>query len=179
MECAVSRLLSRPSAAVFKLRNIKLCRRLSEEITMASVATQCIPPEVLAEKYFLLMQDMISKLQHHFRESGLTQKQIAARVGKQPAVVSRCLAGQENITTRTLHDLARGMDCRWEFDLVPLSTLQPSNRPIPDRPNENRNIQVRVEIIGSSGLPTTSPTASSSAPLKTIVVNKSVKPKRG
>lgn len=94
------------------------------------VAELAIPAEVLAEQYFGFMQDLISKIQHRFRFVGLTQKNIAARLKRQPAVISRWLSGQENMTVRTMHDLARAMDCRLEINLVPLDQVRPSNRPI-------------------------------------------------
>jgi hypothetical protein len=97
---------------------------------MSAFTAATIPSEVLSEQYHLLLHDLVSQLQHRFREIDLTQKQIGGKIHKQPAVVSRCLAGQENMTVRTMHDLARGMNCRLEISLQPLDKLRPSNRPI-------------------------------------------------
>lgn len=87
-----------------------------------------IPDEVLAEQWFGFIHSVISKLQAAYRESGLTQKDIAERTGKAPAVVSRCLSGQQNMTTRTMYELARGMGYRIEVSFQPLDKLQRANR---------------------------------------------------
>jgi hypothetical protein len=101
---------------------------------MTSVTENRIAPEALAEQYYYLLQKLIGKLQDRFRNTpGLTQKTIAQKTGKQEAVVSRCLAGQENMTLRTMHDLARGMDCRLDIELTPLAKIVPANRPIAQR----------------------------------------------
>ena len=83
---------------------------------------------VLAEQWYSFIHKLISQLQHAFRASKLTQKSIADRLGKRPEVVSRCLAGQKNMTIRTMHDLARAMDCRLEIVVRPLSEVTPTNR---------------------------------------------------
>lgn len=87
-----------------------------------------IPPAVLAEQWFGLMHRLIEAMQKQFRNSGLTQHDIARRIGKAPAFISRCLSGQQNMTMRTLHDIARALGCRVEVSLVPLAELPMANR---------------------------------------------------
>lgn len=93
-----------------------------------------IPDDVLAEQWYGLMHQVIGKVQEAYREaakSGLNQKTIAARLGKKsPEVISRCLSGQKNMTLRTLHELARAMDCRLDVSVTPLKNIQPSNRTV-------------------------------------------------
>lgn len=87
-----------------------------------------ISEDILAEQWFSFIHGMIAKLQVAFRKSGFSQKQVARMLGKQPAVVSRCLTGQQNMTVRTMHDIARAVGCRLEINLVPIRDLKPASR---------------------------------------------------
>jgi plasmid maintenance system antidote protein VapI len=99
-----------------------------DEIAMKTT-TQRIPPEVLAEQWYSFMHQLIGAMQVSFRQAGdvINQKVMAERLGKKPSFISRCLSGQQNMTIRTIHDLARSMDCRLEIRLRSLSSLQPAN----------------------------------------------------
>jgi hypothetical protein len=88
---------------------------------------QRIPEVVLDEQWFGFVHNLIEQMQATFRNSAKEQKFIAARLGKAPSVISRCLSGQQNMTIRTIHDLARAMDCRLEVAFRPLKDLAPSN----------------------------------------------------
>jgi transcriptional regulator with XRE-family HTH domain len=86
-------------------------------------ALQRISRDELAERWFAFQHELLTQLQGAARAAaarGLTQENIADRLGKDPAFVSRCLRGQQNMTTRTMHDLARAMDCRLDIRLEPL-----------------------------------------------------------
>jgi len=100
-----------------------------------------IPDDVLAEHWFGFVHELIGRLQNAFRDaranSGLTQKEIGERLGKGPAFISRCLSGQQNMTIRTMHDLARAMGYRLEIGLQPLSSLSRANH----QPQANRPAQ--------------------------------------
>jgi len=99
---------------------------------MTNSTAERIPNEVLAQQWFAFIHRAIGGLQVAFRtehkRSGLTQKDIAQKLGKHEATVSRCLSGQQNMTLRTLHNLARAMDCRMEIKFSPLAGVQPTNR---------------------------------------------------
>ncbi len=91
-----------------------------------------IPQQVLEEQWYSLLHKLIEKMQVAYRNAqrdnpSLNQKVIAARLGRKPSFVSRCLSGQQNMTIRTIHDLARGMDCRLEVSFQPLKLLPRSN----------------------------------------------------
>ena len=90
-----------------------------------------IPEEQLAQQWFGFLQKIIGELQQDFREeqkkNGPPQKDIAIRIGKDAGFVSRCLSGQQNMTMRTLHNLARGMDYRLDVHLAGLDRVQPRN----------------------------------------------------
>lgn len=99
-------------------------------MSVQNLTAERIPEERLAEQWYGLLHKVIAGLQAVYRKRSpeLTQKLIAARLGKRPEVVSRCLSGQKNMTLRTLHDLARAMDCRLDIVVTPLSSLTPTNR---------------------------------------------------
>jgi hypothetical protein len=89
-----------------------------------------ISPEVLAEQWYGFMHGLIGQMQGAYRvaqSNGVNQKIMAERIGAKPAFVSRCLSGQQNMTVRTIHNLARAMDCRLEVAFRPLGTLTASN----------------------------------------------------
>lgn len=86
-----------------------------------------IPEDVLNEQWFSLLHSVLGNLQATFRRVGISQEEIGARIGMDPARVSKCLRGQQNMTLKTMHKLARGMDCRLEIALCDLKTLTPSN----------------------------------------------------
>ena len=105
-----------------------------------------IEEDVLAEQWFSFMHSMIQGMQAAYRasqENGeITQKKMAERLGKNPSFVSRCLSGQQNMTARTIHDLARAMDCRLEVKFRPLKSIPPSNNPAAG------NARERSEMLG-------------------------------
>jgi hypothetical protein len=91
-----------------------------------------IPPYVLDEQWFGFVHKLIEQMQIAFRNAQagdqLNQKKMGIRLGKKPSFVSRCLSGQKNMTIRTIHDLARAMNCRLEVTLRPLVSLKPVNK---------------------------------------------------
>ena len=90
--------------------------------------TTMIPREVLGEQWFSFRHKVLEGLQSAFRVCGLTKDQIAKRLGKDAATINRCLRGQQNMTLRTMHDLARAMGFRLRVEFDELSALPPSNR---------------------------------------------------
>lgn len=89
-----------------------------------------IPKEDLAELWFSFNHNVLGQLQSKARKlkkDGITQEVIAARLGVGPAVVSRRLKGRQNMSMRTMHDLARAMGCRLRVSVDDLSALAPSN----------------------------------------------------
>lgn len=94
---------------------------------MSKASSIRIPEEVLTENWYGFMHDLIDEMQRAFLKSGLSQDEIAERLGRDPAFVSRCLRGQSNMTVRTANNIARSMDCRLDVSFLALSELQPSN----------------------------------------------------
>lgn len=54
---------------------------------------------------------------HDAKEAGLSQRALAERLGKDPAVVNRMLNGEQNLTLRSIAELAwaLGLDVAFEF----------------------------------------------------------------
>jgi len=88
-----------------------------------------IPDQELAELWFSFKQNALDKLQTAFRRGNLSQEDIAVRLGRDPATISRCLRGRTDMNLRTMHDLARGMGCRLRIELDHLDGILPVNRP--------------------------------------------------
>lgn len=57
------------------------------------------------------------------KEQGLTQKELARRLGADPGRVSKLLRGDANVTVNTLCDMARAMDARVEVEVRPLEEI--------------------------------------------------------
>ena len=88
--------------------------------------------EELDERWYGFFDGLVGKLQHRFyqfsEETGLSQKDIAERLGRKDATyISRCLAGQKNMTLKTIFELARAMDSRLDVDITPLAQLPKAN----------------------------------------------------
>lgn len=88
------------------------------------VINKRIPDEQLADYWFDLRHAVFEQLTARFRESGLRQKDIAERLGqKSEARVSKWLNGRENLTLRTMSDIARAIGCRLEVRVRPLKDI--------------------------------------------------------
>lgn len=88
---------------------------------------QRIPEDRLAEYWFDVQQIAFKKLREVFQGSGLRQEDLVDRLGKDKGQVSRWLRGTDNVTLRTMSNLARAMDCRLSVEFEPLSQLKKSN----------------------------------------------------
>jgi transcriptional regulator with XRE-family HTH domain len=93
-----------------------------------SDAVEQIPGDELAELWFGFKQQVLDKLQSAFRRSKMKQEELAARLGLDPATVSRCLRGRRDMGLRTMYELARGMGYRLRIEIDRLDEVQPVNR---------------------------------------------------
>jgi transcriptional regulator with XRE-family HTH domain len=57
------------------------------------------------------------------QEDGFTQKDLADRLGMDPGLLSRRLKGEQDMRLETLSDLGRGLGCRIDVSLVPLTQV--------------------------------------------------------
>src|SRR5262249_31956967 len=58
------------------------------------------------------------------RESGFSQKDLAARINMDEGQLSRRLRGDYDLKLETLSDLARGLECRIDVRLTPLAEVR-------------------------------------------------------
>jgi transcriptional regulator with XRE-family HTH domain len=95
---------------------------------MNASADKAIPESQLAEHWFAAQHESFERLAALFRASGLKQKDLADRLGKDESQVSRWLKGRRRLTSRAMSDLARAMDHRFEVHFTDLKAVQPTNR---------------------------------------------------
>ncbi|HEV2853167.1 MAG TPA: helix-turn-helix transcriptional regulator [Thermoanaerobaculia bacterium] len=65
-----------------------------------------------------LIIEVTEALARALRSSGLTQSELAARLGKTKGFVSQIMGGGNNLTLRTLADVAGAIGCRVQVKLV-------------------------------------------------------------
>ena len=91
-----------------------------------------IPESVLAEHWFSFMHGLLGEIQRAYRrvheKEGLTQKDIAQRLNRDQGFISRRLRGQQNMTVRTMNNIARAMGCRLNVSLDSLDELPVANK---------------------------------------------------
>lgn len=88
--------------------------------------------ELLAEDPAGLRQEELileatEALARALRTSGLTQSELAARLGKTKGFVSQILGGGKNLTLRTLADVAGALGCKVQIQLRAEKTVQPAS----------------------------------------------------
>ena len=95
-----------------------------------------ISEEQLAEYWYAFMHSLLNEVTAVYRKrEALSQKDIAVRLGRDPASISRWMSGRQNMTVRTINNIARAMDCRLRVSLDDLETVQPANRNVIFRAN--------------------------------------------
>jgi transcriptional regulator with XRE-family HTH domain len=72
-------------------------------------------PDGLRQEELIL--DATEALAQALRSSGLTQSELAARLGKTKGFVSQILGGGKNLTLRTLADVAGALGCKVQIQL--------------------------------------------------------------
>ena len=95
---------------------------------MNAPADKAIPESQLAEHWFAAQHEAFERLAALFHASGLKQKDLADRLGKDESQVSRWLKGRRRLTSRAMSDLARAMDHRFEVHFTDLKAVRPTNR---------------------------------------------------
>jgi len=83
-----------------------------------------------AEALILDSTELISELMH---EKGLTRAELAKLIGKTRGFVSQVLAGNRNMTLRTLADLAYALDARISIFAQPLESVNGQSAGAPMR----------------------------------------------
>lgn len=75
----------------------------------------------LWEEYNSTLNRAYIAMRRSFQRSGLTQDQLAAKLGVDKGLISKRLKGVENLTLKTLSFMANAMGCRLEINYVPYS----------------------------------------------------------
>ena len=83
--------------------------------------------EALAEHWFNVKHMAFDRLLDSFKKSGLKQTDVAKRLGSDEARVSKWLRGKENLTLRTMSNLARALGYRLVIQFEALDQLKKSN----------------------------------------------------
>jgi transcriptional regulator with XRE-family HTH domain len=93
----------------------------------------------------LLYAEVVEHLRAIIRELGLTQHDIATRLGRSDARVSHLMSGRENLTLRTLADLGWALGLRFEMVAVPLADR--ADTPARDDPPAPRWLGRHAQLV--------------------------------
>jgi transcriptional regulator with XRE-family HTH domain len=106
-----------------------------------------IPAEELAGALTSLRAEVTRTINSYLGTRGLTQSELAEQMGVTPGRVSQILAGDENLTLRTLATVAAALGARFE---VALQRDEPQ-ADVPIRPAEkvNKQPQPAADVAGA------------------------------
>lgn len=65
----------------------------------------------------------------HYKTTGITQQNLADKLGVHRSFVNRKLSGEGNLTLRTIADFAWALDCDVDFELVPTRSASHNYKP--------------------------------------------------
>ena len=130
---------------------------------MTEKRNQRIPDEVLAEQWFGARLLAFDKLLAAFRQTGLEQKDIAEILGKKTSQISRWLRGYDNVTFRTLSNLARALDCRLDVEFTPQKDMVQPNYAFDSRRAEKESRPEYAMLFFGATDPHTSVSSTSTA----------------
>ena len=71
-----------------------------------------IPDSIFWDDYYENLHAAYNSLRDTFKASGLSQDELASRLGVNKSVISRRLNGSENLTIKTLSQMGTAMECR-------------------------------------------------------------------
>jgi transcriptional regulator with XRE-family HTH domain len=66
-----------------------------------------------------LIIEVTEALARALRNTGITQTELAAKLGKSKGFVSQILGGGRNLTLRTLADVAGALECKVQIEVKP------------------------------------------------------------
>lgn len=94
--------------------------------TKTRIDLEPIPKRELLDYRAELKYEIFRQLRRRFNElrvvTGFDQNALAKRLDVDKSLVSRRLKGENDMRLETFSDLARGLDCRIDVTLTPLST---------------------------------------------------------
>ena len=77
----------------------------------------------LWEEYYTNLNRAYGEMRQAFKQSGLSQDEIAERLGVDKGLISKRLHSRENLTLRTHSFMASAMGCRLVMQYVPYSQV--------------------------------------------------------
>ncbi len=80
----------------------------------------------LWEEYYTNLHKAYNAMWQAFKKRGLSQDQIAERLGVDKALISKRLKGRENLTLKTLSFMASAMECRLTIGYLPYEEVEAS-----------------------------------------------------
>jgi len=111
-------------------------------------------PEYVAEGLAL---DVVIELGRAMRNQGLTQSELARRIGASPAFVSQTLHGKPNMTLLTLAKFALALGLECSVSLTP--------RPLAESPESMKDATTSVPLSKVSPTPRARPKRKTAAPV--------------
>lgn len=84
---------------------------------------KALPLGELMEEYYDHLHEAYDAMRTAFKQRGITQDEIAKRLGVDKALISKRLNGQENLTLKTLSFMATAMECKLCVEYVPYEMI--------------------------------------------------------
>lgn len=75
------------------------------------LATPCSPEN--------LMQEIANKIKKTREEKKMTKKALAGKSGNNIMIMTRAESGKDNLTIKTLSEIANGLDCNVIIEFIP------------------------------------------------------------
>ena len=83
-----------------------------------------LPKSDLWEEYYTNLHRAYNAMWQAFKMRGVSQDQIAARLGADKGLISKRLKGGENLTFKTLSFMASAMKCRLSLAFIPYEAVE-------------------------------------------------------
>jgi hypothetical protein len=108
-----------------------------------------IPISVVWDDYYEALHTAYNALRETFAESGLTQDELAARLGVDKSLISKRLNGSENLTVKTLSQMGTGMGHRLIIGYQPYESCGMTNYYVPTDVNAGTTTTVTSGVTYS------------------------------
>jgi transcriptional regulator with XRE-family HTH domain len=126
-----------------------------------SSSTQRLSDDTLLENWYFFFHQTFARLKVKFLEREISQDELATRLGKNKAFISRCLRGRNNVTLKTMFYIASALGYRMEINFVDLKTVSLVNKkyeqswkvlsaPLSATPNSQSKSLVSTEALTSA-----------------------------
>jgi transcriptional regulator with XRE-family HTH domain len=111
----------------------------------------------LLEEYYTNLNDAYEAMRQAFQVRGITQDEIAKRLGVDKGLISRRLNGQENLTLKTLSFMASAMMCTLTIDFTPYEMVradiyEESQNPRDTSGRAHPRMLREPEVLGTDGV---------------------------